>query len=77
MLQTLLVLIVNTLIYAGIGMIVGVAIAYCQGLDTQLFSLLWRGALTGIVIGTITKFSVVLLHRNRNLSLWEIGRAHV
>ncbi len=71
-LQTMMVLIVNTLIYACIGMLVGVAIAYCKGLDAQLFSLLWRGALTGVVIGTITKLSVVFLHRNRNLGLWGL-----
>jgi drug/metabolite transporter (DMT)-like permease len=72
MLQTSMVLIVNTLIYAGIGMLVGVAIAYCQAMEDQLLYLLWRGALTGIVIGTVAKFSVVLLHRNRKSSTWSL-----
>ena len=72
MLQTIMVLIVNTLIYAGIGMLVGVAIAYFQAMEGQLLYLLWRGALTGIVIGTVTKSSVVLLHRKRNSSMWSL-----
>ena len=72
MLQTIMVLIVNTLIYAGIGMLVGVAIAYFQAMEGQLLYLLWRGALMGIVIGTVTKSSVVLLHRKRNSSLWSL-----
>lgn len=72
MLQTMTVFVVNTLIYACIGMLVGIAITCFQGRDTQLISLLWRGALTGVVIGTVTKLSVVFLHRNRNLSLWGL-----
>ena len=72
MLQTMTVFVVNTLIYACIGMLVGIAITCFQGRDTQLISLLWRSALTGVVIGTITKLSVVFLHRNRNLSLWGL-----
>jgi len=71
MLQTIMVLIVNTLIYAGIGMLVGVAIAYCQAMEGQLLYLLWRGALTGIVIGTVAKLSVVMLHRMRKGSMWS------
>lgn len=70
--MTVLILLINTLIYACIGMLVGVAITYYRGMDTQLFSLLWRGALTGVVIGTITKFSVVLLHRAIKSSRWVL-----
>lgn len=51
-------------------MLVGIAITYYRGLDTQLFSLLWQCALTGVVIGTITKFSVVLLHRTIKSNRW-------
>lgn len=70
MLQTVLIFLINTFIYACIGMLVGVAITYYRGLDAQLLSLLWRGALTGIIIGTITKSSVVLLHRTIKSSRW-------
>ena len=72
MLQTILILLVNTFIYACIGMLVGVAITYYREMDTQLFSLLWRSALTGIVIGTITKSSIVLLHRTIKSSRWVL-----
>jgi len=72
MMQTVLIFLINTFIYACIGMLVGLAITYYRGLDSQLVSLLWRGALTGIVIGTITKFSVVLLHRTIKGSRWVI-----
>ena len=70
--QTLLIFLINTFIYACIGMLVGVAITFYRGLDAQLFSLLWRGALTGVVIGTITKSSVVLLHRTVKSSRWVL-----
>lgn len=70
MLQTVLILLINTFIYACIGMLVGVALTYYRGLDAQLFPLLWRGALTGIVIGTITKFSTGLLHRTIKSNRW-------
>jgi hypothetical protein len=70
MLQTLLIFLINMLLYACIGMLAGVAITYYRELDVQLFSLLCRGALTGIVIGTITKFSVVLLRRTVKSSRW-------
>ena len=70
--QTLLIFLINTFIYACIGMLVGVAITLYRGLDTQLFSLLWRGALTGVVIGTITKSSVVLLQRTIKSSRWVL-----
>ena len=72
MMHTVLIVLINTLIYACIGMLVGVAITYYRGLDTQLLSLLWRGALTGVVIGTITKFSVVLLHLAITNSRWVL-----
>ena len=68
--QTLFIFLINTFIYACIGMLVGIAITYYRGLDTQLFSLLWQCALTGVVIGTITKFSVVLLHRTIKSNRW-------
>ncbi len=70
--MTVLIFLINTFIYACIGMLVGVAITYYRGMDIQLFSLLWRGALTGVVIGTITKFSVVLLHRAIKSSRWVL-----
>ena len=72
MMQTVLIFLINTFIYACIGMLVGFAITYYRGLDAQLLSLLWRGALTGVVIGTITNFSVVFLHRTTKSSRWVL-----
>ena len=70
MLQTIQLFLLNIVMFACIGIIVGVAVILPQRIETNIFNLLITSAFIGVIIGMLTKFSILLLHRYFQKRLW-------
>jgi len=70
MLKTIQIFLLNIVMFACIGVIVGGIVILPQGIETNLFTLLITSAFIGVIIGMLTKFSVLLLHRYFQKRLW-------
>ena len=74
MLQSIQLFLINVLMFASIGLIVGVVIILPQRQEASQLFILLTSALIGVVIGMVTKTSVLLLNRYvKNSSLLSYG----